>query len=260
VTGRDAIQLICLDLDGTALDSDGVHWWLADEVVGVLNLLAERSVRWCPNSGRSGDNQFGMVQACRELTNMPIAMLAGERYVYWTTPRWRSHEPFNSQMHQRMNALHPRVLEAVKPHRMRLRESFDFTHELDRDGVCAWCLADETVAPALAGELNALIGPIPNAKVLRNKDWLIITHELASKGMVLREAAHHLGIPTAAILAIGDNYNDLDMLDPAIAGCLGCPADAVPDVIDAVRGAGGYVSELPGSAGTVNVIRRTIGV
>lgn len=258
--GRDAVQLICLDLDGTALDTDGVHWWLADELVELLNALADRGVRWCANSGRTADNQFGIIQACRSLANMPVAVLACERYIYWTQPRWRSHEPFNSGMRQRMDELYPRMLQVLQPHRERLRVRFEFLHELDRDGICAWCLADESAAPALAIELNAMIESIPDAKVLRNKDWLILTHELASKGLVLREAAGHLGIPPEGILAIGDNYNDLDMLDPAIAARLGCPSDAVPDVMDAVTAAGGTVSGLPGSSGTADVIRRMVGV
>ena len=78
--------------------------------------------------------------------------------------------------------------------------------------------------------------------------------------LVLRETAKQLGVERGGILAVGDNYNDLDMLDPEIAAHLGCPADAVPEVVDAVRAAGGIVGRQPGSAGAVEVIRQATGV
>ncbi len=45
------------------------------------------------------------------------------------------------------------------------------------------------------------------------------------------------------LIAIGDGINDITMLNGGVTKCVGCPANAAPEVIQAVRKAGGIVSE-----------------
>ncbi len=254
------IQLICLDLDGTALDRDDKHAWLSDGVVDVLNTLGERGVRWLVNSGRSYQNQIGVAQACRRLENMPVAILSGERFIHWLSPRRGPHEPFNTQMLRRLESLYPQVTGALEPHLPRLRDRYRFNYEQDMDLILGWNLSSIDDVPAFEGELTELLASVPDAQLLRNMTWIIVTHREAGKGVVLTEAARHLGIPREQVLAIGDHLNDLDMLDGRAAGCVGCPADADDAIKAAVRRAGGMVSRHEHTAGTVDIIKTLTGL
>ena len=260
VTDAGRIKLICLDLDGTALDFDEQHCWLADDLVEVLNALGPREVQWCTNSGRNHQSQFGLVQACRPLRNMPVALLAGERFIYWLQPHYAPHEPFNTMMEERMADLYPRVQQALAPHRKRLDQTYQFNFETDDEMVPGWNLVDEAQVPALVADLEKVLGDVPDAQVLCNGTWVVITHATAGKGVVLEEVARHLLIPRQSVLAIGDHLNDLDMLDGRAAAHVGCPADADQEIIEAVKSAGGMVSDKPHTTGTAQILRRCLDI
>ena len=256
VSNTFAIQLVSLDLDGTALDGDADHDWLADEVVEILNQAGRRGVVWCSNSGRHFQNQLGLIQACRHLTNLPVAVLAGERYIHWCKPVPRGHEPFNSQMDERMRELHPKIVAAVEPFCAGWRQEFQFSTEIERDSVVGWKLAADSQVEAFYEQVSGAVASIDDAQVLRNGVWIIVTHVLAGKGVLLAELARCLDIPRENILAVGDQWNDLDMLDGRSAAHVACPADADPKVIDTVRAAGGYISGAAGFCGTAEILRR----
>jgi hydroxymethylpyrimidine pyrophosphatase-like HAD family hydrolase len=84
----------------------------------------------------------------------------------------------------------------------------------------------------------------------------VVTHADFGKGRVLATAVADLGVPRERILAIGDQPNDLDMLDGRVAGYVGCPGDADDAVLATVRRAGGWVADQPGTTGTAHLIRR----
>jgi hydroxymethylpyrimidine pyrophosphatase-like HAD family hydrolase len=253
---RAPVRLIALDLDGTALGRDELHAWLEDGLVEVLNGLAARGIDWCTNSGRNHSNQIGIIHACRPLLHMPVAVLGGERFIHWLRPKFAPHQPFNSVMQRKMDGLHPQVIAALAPHRERFRATYEFNHEQDVDGVVGWNLVDSARTPVFEAELKSIVSGIAEAQVLRNNDWIIVTHRDAGKGVILAETARHLGIPRESVLAIGDHHNDLDMLDGRAAGHVGCPGDSDELVKTAVRAAGGIVSDLPHALGTADIIKR----
>ena len=61
----------------------------------------------------------------------------------------------------------------------------------------------------------------------------------------LQEVAAQLGATAEEIAYIGDDVNDLDCI--RWCGCTACPADAVPEVLDAVE----YVCKREGGRGAV---------
>ena len=61
----------------------------------------------------------------------------------------------------------------------------------------------------------------------------------------LQEVAAQLGAAAEEIAYIGDDVNDLDCI--RWCGCTACPADAVPEVLDAVE----YVCKREGGRGAV---------
>jgi hydroxymethylpyrimidine pyrophosphatase-like HAD family hydrolase len=250
------IRLISLDFDGTALERDEKHLWLADEIVELLNRLGERGVRWCVNSGRGYQNQWGLVQACRPLENMPVALLSGERFIHWLSPKFAPHEPFNSLMHRKLEVLYPAIREALDPHRDRLRHAYDFNYEQDADLIVGWNLDSAMRALIFINELRGLLGGVPDAQIIQNDTWVIVHHRDAGKGVILTEAARHLELDRTQILAIGDHQNDLDMLDGRAAAWVGCPADADAEVQAVVRDAGGIVARGEHAQGTAEILRQ----
>ena len=55
--------------------------------------------------------------------------------------------------------------------------------------------------------------------------------------------ARLLEVPRENIFASGDHHNDISMLDGKVAAMPSCPANAIQEVQDAVRNAGGYVAQ-----------------
>ena len=76
-----------------------------------------------------------------------------------------------------------------------------------------------------------------------------LCHADYHKGTALEELSRLTEIPHAAIFAAGDHHNDLPMLDGRYAGLPACPANAIAEVKEAVRCAGGWVAEKEFGAG-----------
>jgi len=89
----------------------------------------------------------------------------------------------------------------------------------------------------------------------RNSIYLRFSHRAYRKGTCLKEAANRWGLECDKILAIGDNHNDLSMLQPEICEACGCPANAIQEVRDYVTERGGKVAANPGSIGVMEVMK-----
>ena len=89
----------------------------------------------------------------------------------------------------------------------------------------------------------------PKFHYQRNTVYLRFCHADYHKGAALAELARLIDIPRENIFAAGDHHNDISMLDGRFAAMPSCPANAIPEVKDAVRSAGGYVAEKAHGAG-----------
>lgn len=70
---------------------------------------------------------------------------------------------------------------------------------------------------ALSGEMAGRVKVIDTLSLLGGGayGWAEVFHPGAGKGHALRELAGHCGIPLAQTVAVGDNFNDLDMFEAA---------------------------------------------
>lgn len=260
---RPEPRLVCLDFDGTIMvyDEAGGHFHV--EVIDLLNRLAERGIAWCTNSGRDQYDQLEVLKRCRDkgLRAMPVALMCSESVIYEKTETgYESLEPWNTRVLDEMRRLHREVQELLEPR---------LTGILARYGSCPYYIGENYTAfnvqalgelpEALHRELEELLKPVRGCVVTRNGAWVAIITEQAGKGNILREYMARRGFAPSQVLAIGDQYNDLPMLDGTAAGLVGCPADAISDVVHVVTRAGGMVATAKGPEGTIEVLRAHLG-
>ena len=63
-----------------------------------------------------------------------------------------------------------------------------------------------------------------------------------------------LGIGPEFRLAVGDNHNDMSMLQPAVAHGIACPSNAIPEVKNHVTRIGGFVAARPVTEGVIDAL------
>lgn len=85
--------------------------------------------------------------------------------------------------------------------------------------------------PQILDKMATKISEITNGNVIAVKSTfnnLEVIKKGVSKGNGLKFFCQHMGIDLKEVLVIGDNYNDISMID--IAGFSACPANAVDEV------------------------------
>jgi hydroxymethylpyrimidine pyrophosphatase-like HAD family hydrolase len=254
--------IICLDLDGVSLETDGLHVWFSDAVAAALNEAVRRGMVWCSNSGRRPDYQFGVIQACRALESLPFAILSGERYIHdihSSRSALLPRRPYNDRSQSIAVNFAPLAKLALEPYLADIHARYPGAEFYPSDEFVGWQIASADAAAALVAELRERLRPLPEAQVLRNGGWIIVTHATFGKGHVLAEAASAIGVLREHILAVGDQPNDLGMLDGRAARYVGCPSNADDEVKATVEAAGGWIADAPGCAGTVQLIERFLG-
>ncbi|HXF81501.1 MAG TPA: Cof-type HAD-IIB family hydrolase [bacterium] len=93
---------------------------------------------------------------------------------------------------------------------------------------------------------------LPVRTVFSEETYLEILPAGSSKGAALQLVAARLGIPLAEVIAVGDNLNDLEMLQTAGLGV------AMGNAPAALRAAAGYVAPTNDEEGVRDVIERFI--
>jgi len=96
---------------------------------------------------------------------------------------------------------------------------------------------------------------VPGFQFMRNTIYVRFCHEAYSKGTALGELGRLTDIPAECILAVGDHYNDIPMLDGRHARYVACPANAMDAVKVTVRRAGGYIASTTCGHGTLAALR-----
>jgi hypothetical protein len=90
---------------------------------------------------------------------------------------------------------------------------------------------------------------LPEFSYQRNTIYLRFAHSDYHKGSALGELCRILQISPSEVLAAGDHFNDIPMLDGRYAAHPCCPSNAIPEVRTTVEGAGGYLASKPAAEG-----------
>ena len=110
-------------------------------------------------------------------------------------------------------------------------------------------IADEQRLDALAFDIKYTFGDSVNI-TKSSRYFLEIGHPEATKGLALKGLADSLGIGADEVMAIGDSWNDLDML--AYAGFSVAMENAVPDIKKIAK----YVTRKNDDDGVAEAIER----
>jgi hydroxymethylpyrimidine pyrophosphatase-like HAD family hydrolase len=241
-----SIQLIAIDIDGTLMPSTGPRIsarncaaLLAAEAAGIEIVIAtgrrqayampliaqvgldENSVMISSNGavvrgfdGQLLDRRFLPVETARQL----CAALRG----YGTTVFTFDREGTGALVIESLNQLHARIdrwVEANRPYLLEvepLERAFDAGEEPIQGMVCG------TVVEMIAAERQLLMTDVGGQIAMhrteyaaRNLSILDLLPPGCSKGAALDSLARIRGLERSQIMAIGDNLNDLEMLEYA---------------------------------------------
>ncbi|MDR7423401.1 MAG: Cof-type HAD-IIB family hydrolase [Armatimonadota bacterium] len=126
----------------------------------------------------------------------------------------------------------------------------DLADWLSTDPMKILIIGPPAALAAVVPELDAL--PFPVNHVFSEATYLEVLPPGVSKGEALRAAATHLGVAREEIIAVGDNLNDLAMVEYAGLGV------AMANAPDALRARADYVAPSNDEGGLGEVIERFI--
>lgn len=249
-------RLICCDLDETLLTS-------TDKSVSPRNREAvqrarAKGVKFVPSTGR-GFSSIG--KTLRELSldgaadeyvislnGGAITEIGGEKLLYFEAlPRKLAEELFargvgygiGMQVHTKDETLFYNLTEKERAfHSGRLEMKEFFTPNLDflkGQDIAKIVFADPDIPhlQEIEKELRPILGDV-NVTYSSNR-FLEFNHKGVSKGQGLLRLAEHLGIPCDETIAIGDNYNDVSMIQTAGLGvCVQNASDEIKVLSDYV--------------------------
>jgi hydroxymethylpyrimidine pyrophosphatase-like HAD family hydrolase len=210
---------------------------------------------WCINTGRSLPQMIeGFVES--RFPFLPDWVVAREREIYRPNAfgRMVPHAEWNARCDKEMHRLFKKSAHFLKTARHDILEHTG-AEWIAMDGEPAGIISrTEEEMDWIATRLTAL-DPPEKLGWQRNSIYLRFGHRGFQKGSSLAEITRLHALDATGCFAIGDSHNDLEMLDPAHAAFIACPANAVPEVRAKVARHGGHLASRPHGAGVVEALR-----
>jgi hydroxymethylpyrimidine pyrophosphatase-like HAD family hydrolase len=225
-----------------------------------MELIRELQVTgaiWAINTGRSVDLlESGLTDfsfPCR-----PDFILTSERDVFRPGQNGEDWEAFGD-WNERCARDHAELFSSS---RSVMAEVIDFVNQKTKarviyepDGPAGLIAASEEEMQRVTEFIEKARAKQPKFNYQRNTVFLRFCHADYHKGAALAELSRLLEIPRENIFAAGDHHNDISMLDGKVAAMASCPANAIPEVKDAVLLAGGYAAKKEYGAGVYEALR-----
>lgn len=247
---RSPIRLLSIDFDGT-LVSRATEPVFNSDCMKLIGELQHGGAIWAINTGRSVDLlEKGLAEFAVPIR--PDFILTTERDVFRpgrNSEKWEAFGGWN----QRCAQDHAELFSSAGP---VLAEFVDFATNQTKARLIYNSGGLEGLAAESEEELDRITDFIhqvrtdhPKLDYQRNGIYLRFCHANYHKGATLAELARLLDVSRENIFAAGDHHNDVSMLDGRFAAMPSCPANAIPEVQNAVRVAGGYVAQKDHGAG-----------
>jgi HAD superfamily hydrolase (TIGR01484 family) len=251
------IRLLSTDFDGT-LVAHGSDPVLDPGCVEYIGQLQAAGVLWAINTGRSLELlESGLTDFAFPIH--PDFILTSERDIFRPSSNGGNWEPFGD-WNERVARKHAELFTSAEA---VLAEVVDFVTQKTKARLLYHCAGLEGLVAENEEELERVTRFIDRARekqpkfhYQRNTVYLRFCHADYHKGAALAELSRLIDIPREHIFAAGDHHNDISMLDGRFARYPACPANAIPEVKDAVKSAGGYVAAKNHGAGVHEALLR----
>lgn len=270
------IKLLAFDLDGTSIVD---HWVLPEENRRALLAAAKRGVLLVPATGR----MRGFLP--KDVLDLPVgyAITSNGGAVYdLSTDRALFEElipnPLARQVHQALSGydiymeyytggravtrrdLRDRALSGMLPEQKRwlvAGKDYIYTEDiaamLEDTGLCPEKINLPYLEPGLYREIWRRLEALGGLRLTSSiPDNIEINAQNAHKGAALLALAERLGLEREELFAIGDNGNDITMLEAA--GSSAAVADGTPEALSAAR----YVTGKHSGGGLAQAVERYI--
>lgn len=250
------IKLISTDFDGTIVSrvSEPV---LDRKCMELIRELQRAGTVWAINTGRSVDLlESGLTDF--EFPMRPDFILTSERDVFRPGENggaWEAYGDWNDRCardHRELFTSASSVLAEIIDfvnHRTKARIIYE------PDGPAGLITASEEEMDRVTEFIEQARAKNPKFNYQRNTVYLRFCHADYHKGAALAELARLIDIPRENIFAAGDHHNDISMLNGAVAAMPACPANAIDEVKNAVKIAGGYIAERQHGAGVFDALQ-----
>ena len=249
------IQLLSIDFDGTLVSrvSEPV---LDAQCMELIRELRDAGAIWAINTGRSVDLlESGLADFAFPIH--PDFILTTERDVFRRGRDGDKWEPFGD-WNERCARDHAELFSSAE---LVMAEFVDFISQKTKarliynsEGLEGLVAENDEEMKRITEFIEQARAEHPKLDYQRNTVYLRFCHADYHKGAALAELSRLLDIPRQNIFAAGDHHNDISMLDGKVAGMPSCPANAIPEVQDAVRAAGGYVAQKDYGAGVYEAL------
>jgi hydroxymethylpyrimidine pyrophosphatase-like HAD family hydrolase len=247
--------VLSFDFDGTLHDPASDPPVPLGFFEAIRRIRAKHDALWGINTGRSMEY---VVEGLNEsgFPFLPDWVIAREREIFMpdTSGRWISHEPWNKRCDKEVHGLFKRSRKLLA-HIRREIEEHTGAQWLEIDGEPAGLISrTEEEMEWIVGHIAPLVIGEPQLAWQRNAIYLRFGHRDFQKGSSLAEIARIHRLPPARCFAIGDSHNDVEMLDPAHAGMIACPANSVDVIRQQIIAHGGLVTTGVHGAGVVEAL------
>jgi len=250
------IQLLSIDFDGTLVSRVGEPV-LDRACMDLICELQAGGVVWAINTGRSVDLlESGLADFSFPIR--PDFILTSERDVFRPGQNGEKWEAFGD-WNERCAREHAELFSSSQS---VLAEVVDFVNQKTKARMIYETNSPIGLIANSEEEMDRVTRFIEQARekqpkfnYQRNTVYLRFCHADYHKGAALGELSRLIDIPRENIFAAGDHHNDISMLDGTVAAFPSCPANAIYEVKDAVRNAGGYVAQHEHGAGVYEALR-----
>jgi hydroxymethylpyrimidine pyrophosphatase-like HAD family hydrolase len=253
-------HVLSFDFDGT-LHDPAQSPPVADAFFAkIAALRSQAGALWGINTGRSMEHTIeGMIES--RFPFAPDWVVAREREI-WTpnaVGRWVGDTGWNQRCGKDHRTFFHKVRRLMKQIRAEVEEHTG-ARWVEQDGDPAGLISrTEEEMEWIVARVRELAAAEPLLHWQRNTIYLRFGHRNYQKGSSLNRVAGNFGLGPADCFAIGDSHNDFEMLSPAAAARVACPANAVPEIRAHVAAVGGHVCLAAHSEGCIEALDRFFG-
>lgn len=248
--------LLCFDFDGTFIDPENSRE-IDTSLKTALNLAREKNAAIVINTGRSLIDATEGIYKCG-MKILPDYIIALEREIYQPNrfKRWIDLGKWNAKCRKDHIKLLKKQRKFIETIRIYVEQETKARWVASQDEPAAIIASSEEEMDSICSHLDVKITQ-RKPKYLayeRNSIYLRFSHSEYNKGTAAIALGKMLEIPKEKTFVIGDNYNDLKMLNQEVAGMIACPQNSVPMVKEKVIGIGGYVATNSYGAGAAEAL------